>query len=195
LKTLFKIKPSPGVTYHLGWVSFCVTVPEGITLTILPGTQVIIEQAPGQAGYRNALIINGTMNAGAGPVFQLAEGTTLTGWEGITITGQAVLDQVTVRNAQRAVTTINTDNVTILNSTISGNYTGVHVCGGHPAISGTIFTGNTLYAVKEENGWPKVTHCIFTGNGIDYYHDTLTKITPEQLNTLPDRGNEENRGE
>lgn len=172
-----------------------VIVPEGVSLTILPGTQVIIEQSPGQTGYGNALIINGTMNAGPGVVFQLANGTTLDGWKGITITGQALLDQVAVYNAQRAVTTVGTDNVSIVNSTISGNYTGVHVCGGHPVISGTLFSGNRLYAVKEENGWPRVTHCTFTGNGIDYYHDTLTKITPEQLNALPDRGNEGNQNQ
>jgi hypothetical protein len=170
-----------------------VTVPEGITLTILPGTQVIIEQSPGQTGYGNALTINGILKAEASesqPIaFTLAGGATLDGWKGITITGQASLDHVAVHEAQRAITTVGTDNVTILNSTISNNYTGVHVCGGHPAISGTIFTSNTLYAIKEENGWPIVTDCIFTGNGIDYYHDTLTKITLEQLNGLPGRGN------
>jgi hypothetical protein len=172
-----------------------VTVPEGTTLTILPGTQVIIEQSPGQTGYSNALIINGAINAGTGAVFQLADGTTLAGWKGITITGQAILDHVTIHHAQRAITTAGTDHVTITGSTISGNYTGVHVCGGHPAVSGTLFTGNTLYAIKEEDGWPKVTDCIFSGNGIDYYHDTLTKITLEQLNTLPERGNEGNHNQ
>lgn len=169
-----------------------VTVPEQVTLTIMPGTQVIIEQSPGQTGYGNALIINGTLNAGTGVVFRLADGATLDGWKGISITGQAVLNQVTVNNAQRAVTTIGTDNVSILNSVISKNYTGIHVCGGHPAISGTTFTDNTLYAIKEEDGWPVVTDCTFTGNGINYYHDTLTKITIDQLNQLPDRNNSGN---
>jgi hypothetical protein len=169
-----------------------VIVPEGITLTIKPGTQVIIQQSPGQTGYGNGLTVNGIMNAGTGVVFQLANGTTLDGWKGITITGRASLDHVSIYHAQRAVTTVNTDNVTISYSKIANNYTGVHVCGGHPTISYTTFSGNTLYAIKEENGWPKVTHCTFTGNGIDYYHDTLTKITLEQLNTLPGRGNEGN---
>lgn len=175
-----------------------ITVPAGVILTIEPGTQIIIHQSPGQTGYSNALRIEGILKAGVDSTnsdliaFTPDNNAALEGWQGITITGTAELYNVSIHKAKRAITTIDTSNVTVKNCSISNNYTGVHVCGGHPVISGTTFTGNTLYAIKEENGWPRVSGCLFTGNGIDYYHDTLTKITVQQLNSLPDRGNEGN---
>lgn len=57
-------------------------------------------------------------------------------------------------------------------------------------LKNTTFSQNTLYGIKEDqSGRPVVINCVFNGNGYDYYHETLTDLTMEQLNAL-----EENEG-
>ena len=165
-----------------------VIVPAGIKLTILPRTTIIVDGDPVN-GYYHGLFIEGSL---------LAEGTAFSsvtnnigGWKGICIKGEATLDDVHILQAFRGVTVMNKATVSILNSTIQDNKVGLHVYNAMPLVQKSIFLNNLIYGIKEdEGGRPKVVECVFTGNGLNYYHETLTAITVEQLNAI--NGNQGN---
>ena len=111
-------------------------------------------------------------------------------WHGISINGKAVIEGVTVVHALRGLTVATGADVTVVHGIFQNNNTGVHVFNSRPLIKNTTFSQNTLYGIKEDHGGqPVVINCVFNGNGYDYYRQTLTDLTMEQLNEL-----EENEG-
>lgn len=166
-----------------------VTVPEGIHLTILPGTRVIIDGIPGDTGYNHALIIQGSLTVQSDTSFKSVNGTVDNGWKGIYITGQATLDGANIYHALRGITVMDTANVTINNCSFTDNYIGIHVYGSKPQIDHCQFTNNQWYGIKEDQGGrPVVTHCMFTGNEVNYYQDQVSEITLDDLNRIPGNG-------
>lgn len=166
-----------------------VIVPAGIKLTILPGTNIIVDGDPVN-GYYHGLFIDGSLLAEE-TVFSSVTNN-IGGWKGIYITGEAILDKIHILQAFRGVTVMNQATVSILNSTIQENRVGLHVYNAMPLVQKSIFLNNLIYGIKEdEGGRPKVIKCVFTGNGLHYYHETLTAITIEQLNMI--NGNQGNR--
>ena len=160
----------------------------------MPGTQVIVDGIPGETGYFHALIIRGQLIAKGGEEginFISITGKT-DGWKGIYVEGKAELDNVAVSHAQRGLTAVDTEDITINNCNFTNNYLAVHVCKAQPTITNTLFKDNAWYAIKEDaGGKPVVKGCTFTGNKRDYYANTSTSITIEELNGIP--GNQDNR--
>ncbi len=166
-----------------------VIVPAGMKLTIQPGTEIIIDGIPGETGYNHALIVRGTLNAQTGTGFTSVTGT-VGCWRGILVEGEATLEGVIIRYAERGVTALDGSKVTLTGCNFENNLAGVHAYGSSPSISNCLFKNN-VYGIKEDaSGRPVVTGCRFTDNGIDYYHLELTEINMEQLNGMPgNRGN------
>jgi parallel beta-helix repeat protein len=166
-----------------------ITVPPGINLIVVPGTQVIIDGIPGETGYNHVLIIEGSLTVQTGATFKSITGTVENGWKGIYITGQATLDGVNIYHALRGITVMNTANVMVNNCSFTDNYIGIHVYGSKPRIDHCQFTNNQWYGIKEDRGgWPVVTHCGFTGNEVNYYQDQVSEITIDDLNRIPGNG-------
>jgi hypothetical protein len=153
-----------------------VTVPAGVTLTILPGTAIIAED-------NSSLIVQGSLKIQGGR-FSAASGAT-GGWNGIYLEGTANIDQVTIEDAIRGISAVGSASITISNSILKLNQVGLHVYGTRPEVRNCSFQENSLYGIKEdEGGRPLVISCSFFGNGMDYYHETLTEITMDELNQI-----------
>jgi hypothetical protein len=165
-----------------------VTVPTGINLTIQPGTRVVLNGAE-----ETSLIINGSLNipgGESGVEFSPANGETAS-WKGIYVEGQAFLNSVTLCRAERGLAAVAGSTVNLVNCVFRENQVGLHVYGAGASVSNSSFINNTLYGIKEdEGGRAVVVDCVFSGNGMNYYHDTLTEITMDQLNEITgNRGN------
>jgi hypothetical protein len=161
-----------------------VIVPVGVTLTIQAGTEVIVDGLPGQSAD-HALIVQGTLTVSGGAtgaVFRPASGIAGS-WKGIRVEGTATLSQATVLKAKRGLAVLTGASVSVSNSTFQENLVGLHACGGEPQVSNSSFCNNSSYGIKEDDGGhPVVTGCLFSGNGMDYYHQTLTELTMVELN-------------
>ena len=171
-----------------------VLVPEGVTLTVLPGARVIVDGIPGVTGYNHTLKVEGRLMINEdGP--EVSFSSVLAGpnsWQGIGLYGSADLKNLRIEHAVRGIAVINSDRVAISNCSFLHNQVGVHVYGCRPQIEQTQFEKNTFCGIKEDfSGRPLVTDCRFINNGIDYYHEELTALSMEQLNGI--EGNSGNR--
>jgi hypothetical protein len=71
---------------------------------------------------------------------------------------------------------------------------GVHILGNNIEIFNSVFSNQSQYGIKEDDGsTPVVTYNIFRTNTHDYYDDELTVIDINKLNEIP--GNEGNESE
>lgn len=157
-----------------------VIVPVGKTLTISNDVQVTFIVPTGVNPYQGGLIVHGTLNVGSGVIFT----TTEEGWMGIIIDGAAGINGATFNKARRGLVILSGSDVTAGNCIFSNNIAGIHVYNSDPAITNCVFESNT-YGIKEDSGAaPVVIGCGFSGNKVDYYHATMTRITMDQLNAI-----------
>jgi hypothetical protein len=162
-----------------------IIVPEGIKLTIQPGTEIISDGVPEETGYDHALIVRGTLNAGAGVKFTSVTGTA-GGWKGILVEGKAAFEDCVISYAERGVAALDGAEVSLNGCTFEYNLAGVHAYKANPAINSCVFKHN-VYGIKEdESGRPVTKNCRFSGNGVDYYHLEMTEISMEQVNGIPE---------
>jgi len=172
-----------------------VIVPENVTLTIEPGARIVIERDPAGAGYDYALIIKGTLIIPGGEVVIGLPDDETGLWRGIYTEGRAELNGVTIKQARRGLTALESSTVTVTGCVFRENEVGLHAYGSSPRITGCFFLENTIYGIKEDkgeesSGRPVVIDCRFGGNRYDYYHQDLAVITLEELNGL--EGNQGN---
>jgi hypothetical protein len=173
--TLYADESWSGVHHIYGDLS----VPDGITLTIEPGTEIIVE-----AGY--GIQVKGSLKITGGGVTFRSTGGQVNDWQGIYLEGEAALNGVTIRDAERGLTVVSGATAALTHCIFQNNQVGLHVYGTTPAVNDCSFLGNTLYGIKEdEGGRPAVKGCTFSGNGMAYYSETDTEITIEELNQFP----------
>lgn len=170
-------------------------VPAGITLTIGENVNVRIAGVPEPEGARpagaggsHAIIVE------AGGVLVLRAGSSVTGpegeawrWAGILVYGSASINGASVRNAVRGTLAAPGSTVTISNAEYRSCRTGLHAAGAAPSVTGTKFTDNERYGVKEDSGAaPILQNCRFSGNAVQYYAESegRTAVTMEELNAL-----------
>ena len=185
--TLYADETWSGTQYIYG----DVTVPAGITLTVLPGTQVIVN---GTADSGFTIDIKGSLNiTDSGRTVSFVSSSGQAGsWKGIYLEGRATLDGVTVKDAERGLTVVSGSTASLSNCIFQNNQAGLHVYGTAPAVGGCAFLDNTLYGIKEdEGGRPVVKDCTFSGNGMDYYSEKDTDLTIDEVNQIP--GNSGNK--
>jgi hypothetical protein len=164
-----------------------VTVPESITLTIMPGTEVIVDGIPGDTGYEHTLFIKGSLEIQGDSLGVTFHSVTeeVDGWKGIYLEGQARIDGLSLMQAERGLTVTETAELTVTNSIFHNNLIGIHCYGSHVVILNTRFTNNAWYGLKEDaGGRPEVRDCIFSVNGTHYYHAGKTDLTAAELNAL-----------
>jgi hypothetical protein len=156
-----------------------LSVPAGITLTIEPGTEIIVE-----AGY--GIQVKGSLKITGGGVTFRSTGGQVNDWQGIYLEGEATLNGATIRDAERGLTVVSGATAALTHCVFRNNQVGLHVYGTTPLVESCSFLGNTLYGIKEdEGGRPAVKGCAFSGNGMAYYSETDTEITIEELNQFP----------
>lgn len=157
-----------------------VIVPAGKTLTIRQNAKVTVDGPTDVDPYQNGLIVKGTLNIETGVTFT----TVQIGWMGIIVSGTAEVTGAYINLAERGLAILENAAVTVDGCTFAQNFAGIHAYASHPAIKNCTFRNN-IYGIKEdEGGQPTVTSCVFTSNEIPYYHETLTKITIDQLNQI-----------
>lgn len=169
-----------------------VVVPVGLTLTIEPGTEVRFAPETG-------LIVEGTLicqgTAAAGITLRSSRDQLGLWWNGVKLASKSTLGQpfsyVTVQGAKRGLTLVG-QSAEIDHMTFDSNEVGLHLVGGMPQISDSIFRTNAKFGIKEDGGVvPTVLRCGFGSNGrADYYDEKWTWMTADELNSLP--GNQGN---
>ena len=171
-----------------------ITIPLGITLTIAPNTDVQVTYNPAY-GYNYGILVLGTLNAETGSNFGIPDNV-LEKWKGVDIEGEANLFNIKIEDAVRGITVVHGSSAVINSCILNNNIAGIHVLTTDQIIHATEFSNN-IYGVKEEKGTSaRLETCIFTNNIFDYYHSTLTRLTMEELNSLPGcQGNTNGGGE
>ena len=178
---------NPEATY---WLSDTVTIPEGVTLTVVPGKTI-----KGNVGVFDSagLEVNGTLAASgteSAPIVFTSEnddsigGTTRSGgtspgasngWEGIsysaTSTGN-LLDHTEVRYAgrkQAGAVVVNGGELSMTGSTILGSsHDGLRIENSTPAVSSSSFVNNADAALSIDlNSNPVLENLTFDGNQIN----------------------------
>lgn len=170
-----------------------VIVPEGVTLTILPGT---IVRTFGNVKLRvdGSLAIQG--EPGQEVTFEAAS-PSYTAWQGIYLgqTGSGDIRHAVIQHALRGVTVVTGAEAAVFSTVFLHNRVGFHSYGVSPAMEYCRFEECQWYGVKEdavlENGGmrPVLNWCGFIDNGCDYYHEDKRDITMEELNEIPGNGN------
>jgi hypothetical protein len=168
-----------------------VIVPEGLTLTTEDDTEVeVLGTLVG--GFDIGLYIDGILNAGANSRFFMNTWAQEC-WDGISLKGNASLDNPTIQNARRGLVVFPQAVLVLAGGSFIENQIGIHIFGSTPVLEGIVFNGNSQYAVKEDAGGnPEVINCIFTGNTFDYYDEEETVMDYSDVNTLT--GNYGNTG-
>ncbi|MCL6591947.1 MAG: PKD domain-containing protein, partial [Firmicutes bacterium] len=155
-----------------------IIVPQGITLTIKPGTKIDF-----LGSYQ--ILVNGKIIIDGTPDNQVMVGAD-THWNGIRLEkadpGSAIRN-ATIRGASVGMV-IYESSASITGSTFTGNDIGLHLVHSGPLVQGCVFQGNTIYGVKEDDSaQPAVIDCRFLGNGAaDYYEDQRGIISIDTLN-------------
>lgn len=165
-----------------------ILVPEGIKLTVLPDTKIIVDGIPGVTGYYHQIEIKGELEIKGkddSKVQISSVNNKMNSWQGIKVSGLASINGSEIKDAFRAITIDETGQAEISSTTFKENMIGIHVYGSRPKITACIFNDNQLYGIKEDNGGrPIVINSIFSNNGIDYYHLELNKISLDALNDM-----------
>jgi hypothetical protein len=134
-------------------VTGSIIVPAGITLKILPGTNV-------RFASNTSLTVNGVLTAGSSPLsaitFTALSGTIPGSWGSIVLDGSGAsgssLNGVNIQYGTQ-VSVINASNVTIQNGTISDVYYGIQYSGSTGSVIGNTVTSSTPYhGIRFENG-------------------------------------------
>lgn len=160
-----------------------ILVPEGIYLTVMQETNVIIMSNP-VYGNKHSLTVEGGIRLEQGARFGLEQSTGDL-WNGILIQGEAGVTGAVIRDAERGLAIGASADVRLSGTRFEHNEIGVHAL-KTITIEGCTFAGNTLYAIKEDSGADSaVLYCVFSGNTYDFYEDELTIISIEELNTRP----------
>ncbi|MDC7222906.1 MAG: hypothetical protein PQJ60_04145, partial [Spirochaetales bacterium] len=164
------------------WLTALVTVPEDLTLTVAEESSILMsltdeDDPPG-------LFIEGTLTHEGSAVYEW-DGDQSGYWQGIYIQGEATLDDITVREAERGIV-LDSDLVTDLEGiSFEENLIGLHLLGLSPEIRDCSFEDNVHYGIKEDGECePQFRDNTFSGNGYDYYDSELTVLDGDDLTTM-----------
>jgi len=165
-----------------------VVVPPGMSLTIGSGT--VSFQGDLGAGFGQGITVQGDLQVAGGVTLEPAAGQSQ-GWGTVLVEGTAEIgasggSAVTIERADRGIAADAGSAVTLVNTTLMKNLTGIQVVGTQKvSITGCSITGNTVYGIKEDSGGrPTVTNTTIKGNFRDYYQWDGGLLTIMQINAL-----------
>lgn len=163
-----------------------ITVPQGVTLTVEPGTTIVV---PLNKGF----VVHGRM-AGIGYFSNEIIFTTYTPdgvyaanlWNGIYLSETSIgsqLSHVIVEYAEQGLG-LNQQEILIRNLLFKENGIGIHMVNSKSTIRDCRFVDSFYYGIKEEGlNEPFVDNNIFSGSGLaPYYHSLETLLTVEEVN-------------
>jgi hypothetical protein len=106
-------------------------------------------------------------------------------WQGVTVNGNAAIDGLLVRDAERGITLGIGGSVTMKNAEITSCITGIHLLGGTLSLTGSRITNNSEYGIKKEkNGSYRIRTTEIDGNEVNYYDNTKTVLTEQEIKAL-----------
>jgi len=167
-----------------------ITVPDGIELTLLPGSVLQAENSEGALVVQGRLVATGTPES---PVLFTGPDTL---WRGLLLLGEGRLSHFRVEKALRGIVSDTPASLEIHKGQLEKNRIGLHFIEGEVTVTQTRFAENNWYAIKEdhqEGPGPRVTDSIFKDNGYLYYRREDELISLEEMNQIP--GNWGNKGE
>lgn len=166
-----------------------VVVPDGLTLTIRDGTN-LLAAADGVIRVLGALLVTDDTDAEAR--LSAADDPM---WGGIFVEpgGNVQIEGATIERAHRGITTTG-GTTSLTDVTLADNEVGAHVLGGDVRIEESRIVNSIWYGIKEDaGGRPVVIDTLFDGNGYDYYADGIPLVDMEWINSQ--EGNGGNRHE
>jgi hypothetical protein len=178
-----------------------VVIPDGVRLTVMPGTEVIIHGS-GEIGIfvepGGELVVKGD---GKGDIkFRSEANEGPDDWQGILVEGNAEISGCVIENAERAITAADEGTIPeirIEESVITGNRVGIHAYNTGLTVVSCDFVNNELYDIKEDGitgdeNRPVIQSCLFQGDAYEYYHTQRLNISMDDLNAIgSNAGNEE----
>ena len=162
-----------------------VIVPEGKTLTIEEGTQVVFPEETSLLVLGN-LIVNGSLEQKV--IFKEETGK----WNGIKAYGTMTMvniNQAVIKNAKRGITLDSINGIVegyLDGVSLENNLVGIHLVNTSPTIKECQITNNSLFGIKEDGECqPTLINNIFTNNlAGDYYDSILTELSSEELEVI-----------
>jgi len=165
-----------------------VVVPQNLSLTIASGN--VSFQGDLGAGFGQGITVQGDLQIAGGVTLEPEAGQSQ-GWGTILVDGTAEIgasgwSTVTIEGADRGIAADAGSAVTLVNTTLMKNLTGIQVVGTQDVtITGCNITGNTVYGIKEDSGGrPTVMNTTIKGNFRDYYQWDGGLLTIIQINAL-----------
>jgi chitodextrinase len=165
-----------------------VIVPQGMTLTLKPGTNVQMTSPEG------SIRVNGTVYA-----VDLNQGifidrqSPLEYWKEIRFEGggTGTLSGVTVSHAQRGIVTVGAGRLSLTKVIFDSNEIGLNYISGSVTATNSTFKSNLKFGIKNESDYnlPTLTNCIFSGNGVHYVDAAELPFALDELNQPPSSGN------
>lgn len=170
-----------------------ITVPQGMTLTLKPGTIVKVPTG-------NKLTIDGKLVCdGTTAMITFTNTSPLNTartnvWKGVYLSPNSsgsIIKNVTFENASRGLA-LNRQNLDISGCIFKNNGIGIQISETTIRVDSCQFDSNTYYGIKEElTGWPTVKNSIFQGNKIGGYYSADGGITADAtLNALMGSANQ-----
>ena len=163
-----------------------LVIPEGITLTLAPGTRISVPEG-------KTIYIYGAMNT-QGDGVTIRSSASLP-WSGITLfdTGSVNLEGASIQNALRGLVITGSQTQAISGVLFIGNQIGLHVCGATVTVTGCVFRDNSHYGIKEDfdgqgSAVVTVTDTQFQRYN-PYYDEELTILSLDELNIEPNSNN------
>ena len=173
-----------------------VTVPYGLTLTILDSTEILCYGASSGNDPAELVIENTAQLVHEGTAeYRLNEYLGVL-WDGIFLEGEANIENITISGARRGLVVTEDASLSTINGCLfDGNNIGLHVLKENIDINNNDFYNNKYYGIKEDNSSdPVVRYNTFSGNGFCYYDTEQTVIDDMQtlqfLNFWRNWGNE-----
>lgn len=144
-----------------------IFIPEAITLQVKNNTEVCIT---GQDDFYHGIYIGGSMNILSGSHFYLYNDLDFY-WKGLMVEGVLNMEGVTLEDAERGITALETSMITVLSSIFHDNQIGLHVLSSSPLLENCQISNSSEYGVKEDGLTPnpQLPGIIFNNNRVDYY--------------------------
>lgn len=146
-----------------------ITIPSGITLNVVSGTNV---EVSGEYG----IYVEGTLDAPGGSIFTRA-GAPDDFWSGICIksSGTGNINNTNITKALRGVAILYSGSLTLTDSNIEDNVIGIHAYNSNPNITNSVITNNSAYGLKEDGiSNPVLTNTQIIGNTLNIYDSVNT---------------------